>query len=470
MLFNSIIFLIFGAVFFSIWPIVNKSAGKRFIYLIVMSFIFYGWADWRYILLLLGIGILDFFMGIAIDRYPSRRTAFLSIAIIGNVGTLAVFKYALIFFRHAGFGLSMLGINFDAENDLPGIFRVLPMGISFYSLQGLGYLIDVYRGKIKPTADILHFFAFLALFPHLIAGPIVRSEKLLPQLLEKPVVSQEKRWNGFRLIVQGYFKKMVIGDNLALFVAATIGKYETIDSCLIWWGFALMFAVQLYFDFSGYSDIGRGLANWMGYEYPLNFKQPYTSTSMREFWTRWHISLSTWFRDYLYIPLGGAKVGKYRWHLNMWITMIIAGLWHGATFNFVMWGAIHAFFLSFERITKWPERIKFLKGHRIVSCILVIIQVTIAWVFFRAENMDQAFKIISSMFNFSNFSYNDTGFPFLFVGIAATWEMFYFFNIDKTRFAETSLYKYLDYVVLAAMITASVLFSGRGNVFIYACF
>ena len=222
----------------------------------------------------------------------------------------------------------------------------------------MSYTIDVYRGRMKPVTNLFHFFAFLSMFPQLVAGPIVRARDLIPQLEKNRDTTEAERWDGLKLIVGGYFKKVVIADNLAPFVNTAFAAVPSPDSSLYWWLVIAAFAFQIFFDFAGYSDIARGLAKWMGYDFLVNFDHPYTSTSLREFWARWHISLSTWFRDYVYIPLGGSKKGESWGHVSMWMTMVISGLWHGAAFHFLVWGAVHALFLSIERITLWPERLK----------------------------------------------------------------------------------------------------------------
>jgi alginate O-acetyltransferase complex protein AlgI len=263
----------------------------------------------------------------------------------------------------------------------------------------MSYTFDVYRNKLKPTKSILQFFAYLSMFPQLVAGPIVRAETMLPQLLEVKGVSNEKRWDGFQLIVRGYFKKMVIADNLAPLVMAAFSAPDINTSTMFWWGAIIAFAFQIYCDFAGYSDIARGLALWMGYDFPDNFNHPYISTSIREFWERWHISLSTWFRDYLYIPLGGNRKGKFRSYINLWITMLVSGLWHGAAWTFVAWGAVHAFFASAERLTGWPEKIGKSSVAKFLAWFIVSIQVLVAWVFFRAENINQALDILKVLYS-----------------------------------------------------------------------
>jgi len=235
-----------------------------------------------------------------------------------------------------------------------------------------------------------------------VAGPIVRAKTLLPQLSKIQPVSAQQGWDGLRLIVFGYFKKVVIADHLAPFVDAAFATADVYPSSLYWWLISALFALQIYADFSGYTDIARGLGKWMGLEFPENFNRPYLAASFREFWTRWHISLSTWFRDYIYIPLGGSKGSAWRRHFNMWLTMLISGLWHGAAWTFVCWGAFHAAMLSLERITNWPKRLaKSMLGHCIVI-VLVFGLVCIGWILFRANSITQAWSIWQTMFTFQS--------------------------------------------------------------------
>jgi alginate O-acetyltransferase complex protein AlgI len=303
------------------------------------------------------------------------------------------------------------------------------------------------------------------MFPQLVAGPIVRAQTMLPQMLKVTQVSKDERWAGFQLVVRGYFKKMVIADNLAPLVVAAFSSPELNSSSLFWWGTIIAFAFQIYCDFAGYSDIARGLARWMGYDFPDNFKHPYISTSMQEFWTRWHISLSTWFRDYLYIPLGGSKKGTFRTHVNLWITMVLSGLWHGAAWTYVAWGALHAFFSSFERITHWPKIVS--KSHlgRFVAWLLVTVQVLVAWVFFRAESIEQAFAIIKTMFAFSgsiNLGWGLNG--SIFIGIMILRELSVALGLDRKFKIKNPVWEMVFYALIISVI---VFFRGEGSEFIY---
>jgi alginate O-acetyltransferase complex protein AlgI len=329
----------------------------------------------------------------------------------------------------------------------------------------MSYTIDVYRNELKPTKNILLFFAYLSMFPQLVAGPIVRAKSMLPQMLKVNKVSQDERWQGFRLIVRGYFKKMVIADNLAPLIVTAFSSPELNQSSVYWWGTSIAFALQIYCDFAGYSDIARGLAKWMGYNFPDNFNHPYISTSLREFWTRWHISLSSWFKDYLYIPLGGGKVSKTRSLINLWITMLISGLWHGASWTFVAWGAVHAFFSSIERITNWPEKLINNRFTKIIAWLLVTVQILVAWIFFRADSIEQAWDIIVIMFSFIgdiNLGWGLNGSVFILLIMAR--ELLAATKFDQHLTKVKPLYEMLFY---AALIAAIIFFRGDGSEFIY---
>lgn len=467
MLFNSLIFIVFAIAFYAVWRFARAHAAARWGWLIAASFFFYGWYDWRYIFLLVITGSNAFYAALAIEKRPESKKALLAISIIGNLALLCAFKY-----------LGFLTMNLNALFGSAGVhLRVirlaLPIGISFYTFQSMSYVIDVYRDKLKPTRSILHYFAFVSMFPHLIAGPIVRPADILPQLTVIRPITPEERFDGLRLIVMGYFKKVVLADNMGPFVDRAFGFGHTVgfQSMPFWWAAVAMFSFQIYYDFSGYSDIARGLARWMGYDFCLNFNHPYISGSFREFWTRWHISLSTWFRDYVYIPLGGSRRGEFRRHVNLWITMLVSGLWHGAAWTFVVWGGVHAAFLSIERITRWPERLSKFRIGKFIAPIIVVPIVFIAWVFFRANSMGQAFDIIRIMFNPAARSlepFTLVGFrPLLYLGIAGLMEMYFYFGIDRSRFASSRMVAAIEPVILALMIAACIFFRGTGNAFIY---
>ncbi len=398
MLFNSLDFILFLGAFLVFWPLMRRENNRRWIFLVCASFVFYGWWDWRFLFLIVFSGLLDFYCGLGMERFSRWRKTFLILSIIGNLGTLGIFKYLDFGIGNVNALMSFFGIDVN----LPAAGLMLPIGISFYTFQSMSYTIDIYRGSLKPTRNVAHFFAYLAMFPQLVAGPIVRAKDLLPQLMSASPTTEKQRWEGFRLIIHGFFKKVVIADNLAPIVAMAFNAETPAASSIYWWCIMMMFSFQIYCDFSGYSDIARGLANWMGYEFPVNFNHPYISKSFQEFWTRWHISLSSWFRDYVYIPLGGSRKGKASTHMNIWVTMLLSGFWHGAAWTFIAWGALHAAMLSLEKVSNWPKRILSLPGGKVLAVLFVYALVLIGWVFFRAQSFSQAGEVLTIMFSFQS--------------------------------------------------------------------
>lgn len=468
MLFNSAEFLVFFAAFIAFWPLLRKRNNTRWSYLITASFFFYGWWDWRFLFLLVGNGLIDFLAGLAMVRWPRQKRLLLVVSLSANLGALAVFKYLDFAVGNVNTVLGWMG----SSRAVPLPMLTLPVGLSFYTFQSMSYTIDVYRGSLQPTRNPLHFFASLALFPHLVAGPIIRAADLLPQLCVVRKTSEAQRWEGLRLIVYGYFKKVVIADNLAPVVNAAFSATSLVPSGTYWWVIATLFAFQIYCDFSGYSDIARGLARWMGYQFPLNFDHPYISASFREFWTRWHISLSSWFRDYVYIPLGGSRDGAWAAHRNMWITMVVSGLWHGAAWTFVVWGALHALFLSIERLTQWPKRLNQIQGGGVVAIVVTLMGVLVAWVFFRAQSVGQAAGIVGLMFDPRTFDLasiraNLHWRELLLVALMAARHIQCHPGWGRVQWPQVELPRIWQPVTVAVFVWACVFLRGPGSAFIY---
>ena len=472
MLFNSIVFLVFLVGFFAVWPLVRARHNLRWTYITLCSFFFYGWWNWRYTFLLFYSGTVDYFVGLGIGRYPRLKKPFLVLSLLSNIGILCTFKYLGFFTANLSAALQALHLG-----RIPVIHLVLPIGISFYTFQSLSYTIDVYKGKLAPEKNFLHFFAFLSMFPQLVAGPIVRAYDLLPQLSHYKTTTERERWSGFELIMFGYFKKVVVADNLAPVINEAFKTWHLHGSGAFWWIIMVMFSFQIYCDFSGYSDIARGLARWMGYEYPLNFDHPYIATSIRDFWTRWHISLSTWFRDYVYFPLGGSRRGARWGHLNMWVTMVVSGFWHGAAWTFLIWGALHAFYLSLERVTEWPTRLMRLPGGRHLCIVVVFLLALVAWVFFRAPTFGQAIHVTSLMFNFGRWDWAAarelvwSRQMFLVALMAARHLYFHGRNARAQAGTQGAVATWIPWALQPAMvgllIAACVFFRGPGSAFIY---
>ena len=464
MLFNSLIFVAFTIVFFLVFKLIGKNIKGRLIWLTAASFFFYGWWDWRFLSLILISGLIDYVAALAIEQNPGRKKLWLILSVAGNLGSLSLFKYSGFIAENIDKMLGLTGSLSFAAN-IPHFFLITPVGISFYTFQSMSYTFDVYKGKLKPTRNIMQFFAYLSMFPQLVAGPIVRAETMLPQLLQVTPVARDEKWDGYRLIVKGYFKKMVIADNLAPLVVAAFSAPDLNQSSFFWWGTIIAFAFQIYCDFAGYSDIARGLALWMGYDFPDNFNHPYISRSIREFWERWHISLSTWFRDYLYIPLGGNRKGKIRSYINLWITFLLSGLWHGAAWTFVVWGAVHSFFMSVERFTHWPERLGKSMIARFIAWFFVSVQVLVAWVFFRAETINQALDILKIMFSFKGPLQFGWGLDIsIFILLIILRELSVALGFDNKLKDKHPVIEMLFYALLIAAI---VFFRGEGSQFIY---
>lgn len=467
MLFNSLIFVAFAIVYFLVQKMIGKHIRLRLAWLTVMSFFFYGWWDWRFLFLIIFSGLVDYFSALAMEKWEKHRKILLILSIVGNLGSLCIFKYSG-FIAHNIDALLGLSGPLSLYNHIPEFFLVTPIGISFYTFHSMNYTIDVYHRKFKPTKDIFHFFAFISMFPQLVAGPILRAKEILPQLLVIKKITNEEKWEGFSFVVKGYFKKMVIADNLAPIVVSAFSAPEINHSSMYWWGVSIAFAFQIYCDFAGYTDIARGLAKWMGYDFPKNFDHPYISTSMREFWTRWHISLSSWFRDYLYIPLGGNRKGKVMHHVNMWITMLISGLWHGAMWTFIAWGGIHALFLSIERILGLDKIFDKNRWLKIIGWAVVSIQILVAWMFFRAVSIEQAWQIVKTMFSFKgdlNLGWGLNG--TVFIGIIILHELIVAARIKEKIDWNQKSWAYSEMMAYAAIIAAIIYLRGNGSEFIY---
>jgi len=468
MLFNSPDFFVFIAAFFILWPILRHHNGSRYLYLILASFVFYGWWDWRFLSLILLNGIVSFSGGLAIAHFPRFRKSLLITSISVNAGILVIFKHLDFGIENLNWLLEVLG----AGRHINPARLTLPLGISFYTFESMSYIIDVYQNKLKPTRNIAQFFAYLSMFPQLLAGPIVRAGDLLHQLESAGSITEQQRWDGLQLVIHGFFKKVVIADNIAVMVNSAFAGPVVNNSSIYWWLIMIMFAFQIYCDFSGYSDIARGLAKWMGYEIPLNFNHPYISPSFREFWTRWHISLSSWFRDYIYIPLGGSRTGKVRSFVNLWVAMLVSGLWHGAAWTFIVWAALHSFYVSVERITDWPNRLSCIKGGRHLAVLLVFLLACVAWVFFRAQSFTQATSILSVMFSFKNISWNIARnsisvTSLLCLSVILLRELYFHLRLDQTNWITAKVNTAAQPVIASIMVVLCIILRGPGEAFIY---
>jgi D-alanyl-lipoteichoic acid acyltransferase DltB (MBOAT superfamily) len=405
MLFNSLQFAGFLPTVFVLYWFCLGGAREREnqnLLLLVASYIFYGWWDWRFLGLIVLSSAVDFVAGLAIggSERPQRRKAWLGLSLAVNLGVLGAFKYCEFFVESLVAALRLAGV----ETDLRSLAIVLPVGISFYTFQTLSYTIDVYRRRIRPTRDGVEFFAFVAFFPQLVAGPIERATNLLPQFEQQRHLQTEDAKDALRRILWGLFKKVVVADNCATRVDVIFDGYASLGASTLALGL-VYFAFQIYGDFSGYSDIAIGTARLFGFKVTRNFALPYFSRDIAEFWRRWHISLTTWFRDYLYIPMGGSRGTKGETIRNTILVFVVSGLWHGANWTFVVWGLLHA--LYFLPLLLGRKNRRYLDPIAEGRCLptagdFLRIATTFgltsfAWVFFRAPDLDVALAYATSL-------------------------------------------------------------------------
>ena len=402
--FNSIFFLVFLIIVFSIhWILFSKTSKLQNIFLLLSSFCFYAGWDYRFLSLILFSIVVDFFVGISIEKslISRHKKLLLTISLVSNLGLLFVFKYFNFFIDSFYNLLNEIGLQINLRT----INIILPVGISFYTFQTLSYTIDVYKGKIKATKDWVLFASYVSFFPQLVAGPIERATRILPQLSSRRVFDWINAKEGLRKILIGFFKKIVIADSLAPMVDFTFNNYHDLSSLSLLLG-ALFFSIQIYCDFSGYSDIAIGVSKLFGINLIENFNYPYFSKNIGEFWKRWHISLTSWFRDYIYIPLGGSKVSVLISLRNVFIIFIISGLWHGANWTFVFWGIAHVliyvpYFLMKKKIFYNNSTFSyFLKD--IFGIITTFSVVTITWIFFRSDTIIDAWNYIFRLFSITS--------------------------------------------------------------------
>ncbi len=403
MLFNSWVFWIFLPLVLGSYALLHHR--RQNVLLLVASCVFYGWWSWKFLALVLVSPALDFFVGLALDRRkpesddhalsPGRRKALLVFSLIANLGVLGFFKYFHFFEDNL---VDLVSTIVGHRVSPTGWTIILPIGISFHTFQSMSYTIDVYRGEIRATRNVVEYGAFVLFFPQLVAGPIVRAKDYLPQIA-KPRRYDAARFNeGGYLILWGMFKKVVIADNLSPIVdtvfAAPSGSVTGAMAMVAIYAFAF----QIYCDFSGYTDIARGCAKLMGFEFPLNFNLPYAARNPSEFWQRWHISLSTWLRDYLYIPLGGNRVGPVRVYFNLMATMVLGGLWHGASWTFVVWGFYQGLLLVVWRFVGARVRVPDTALVRFVQWLVFFHLVCLGWLIFRARSFDQIVDFLRAIF------------------------------------------------------------------------
>ncbi len=368
----------------------------------IASYVFYGWWDWRFLSLLMISTIVDFNCAGKIYATSNQATKkkYLLLSLLVNLGILGFFKYFNFF---ADSAIKLLN-TFGFSPDVTTLNIILPIGISFYTFQTLAYTIDVYRGKEKATKDLVSFAVYVAYFPQLVAGPIERSLNLLPQIKSPRFIKKEQIYTGLQLVLLGYFKKVFIADGAAPFVDECFAAPEKFGGASLVIG-VYLFAIQIYGDFSGYSDIARGISRILGIELRHNFKQPYISANITEFWRRWHMSLSSWLRDYLYISLGGNRKGSLKTYRNLMLTMLLGGLWHGAGWTFIIWGGLHGSYLAVHKMILRDKKIGFTEKPKkplemltwLGSVILTFNLVSLSWIFFRANSIREAWQYLTSI-------------------------------------------------------------------------
>ncbi|CAG5079767.1 MBOAT family O-acyltransferase [Parvicella tangerina] len=397
MLFNSSTFIVFLPVVVILYYLLNHK--YRWFLLLAASYYFY--MSWKasFIVLIALSTLVDYFVALKIHGSDSKRRKkeLLWISLILNLGLLISFKYLDFIISNGNHVLSFLNVS----TTIPYAELILPVGISFYTFQTLSYTLDVYNGKIDPERHLGKFAVFVSFFPQLVAGPIERAGKLLPQFSQKVVFNLENFKWGVTKMLYGFFKKVVIADRLSIYVNQVYSAPEDYSSTSMYVA-SVFFAFQVYCDFSGYSDIAIGSAKMLGVDLMENFKRPYLAKSLSDFWSRWHISLSTWFRDYVYIPLGGNRVVKWRWYYNLFATFVISGVWHGASWNFIIWGALHGGFQILENTVKQIKSgfLDFFKKLKLLRIFIVFHMVLFAWVFFVAKDLDTARTVLTKMIMF----------------------------------------------------------------------
>ena len=476
MLFNSIEYAVFlPIVFLLYWFVFNKNLKLQNLFIVLVSYVFYGWWDWRFLFLIAFTSACSFAAGLLIEKYheePKKAKAISVINIVINLLILAIFKYYDFFVT--SFADAFLG----GKTDGLLLKVILPVGISFYTFQALSYSIDVWRGKLEPTHDIIQFFAFVSFFPQLVAGPIERATNLLPQFQSQRYFDYTKAVDGCRQMLWGFAKKLLIADNCATVVNEYWNQYTELPglSLLL---LGVLFTFQIYCDFSGYSDIAIGSARLFGFNLMCNFNFPYFSRSIPEFWRRWHISLTTWFRDYIYFPLGGSRCGKWKVIRNVYIVWGISGLWHGANWTFVCWGLFHATLLAIYNLlginTKYKHVVAY--GHYLPSIketlqmILTFFLVVIGLIIFRSETISQAGEFLSSMVTNRLFDASMLyGTNYLYSGLLLF--LVEWLQRDKQHALQLptkGLFKYtlIRYSLYLAIILLIFKFSGEVQTFIY---
>jgi len=474
MLFNSIPFLLFlPTVFFLYWFVFKNKLHVQNILLLIASYVFYGWWDYRFLGLIAASTLIDYIVGLALAKQEnsSIRKKLLWISLIFNFGMLGFFKYFNFFIESWVVAWQQAGITMHWST----LNIILPVGISFYTFQTLSYTIDVYRKKIAPTSNFIKFATYVAFFPQLVAGPIERAAHLLPQFNISRTFDYKLAKSGIHLIVWGLFQKMVIADSCATYANAIFSNYQHLNSLSLAMG-AVYFAFQIYGDFAGYSNIAIGVARLFGFDLMRNFNYPYFSRDIAEFWRRWHISLSTWFRDYLYIPLGGSRGSKWQQIRNVFIIFFVSGFWHGANWTFIVWGGLHALFFLPLLLTNLNRKNldtisqnKWYPGLSDAIKMLITFSLTcFAWIFFRAASITESFQYIKRLFTNLIFKWeylNIERYNIEMLLLIATFVIIEWFNRHHEH-PITGKFSFLKMAIIVLMILTLGVYSEHQN-FIY---
>ena len=469
MLFHTWVFLVFCLIVFPVYLLVRKNNQLMNLWLMIASYTFYGWWNPWYLLLLFGTSAIDYLMVVLMERRQSTRKVWLIISLVSNFGFLAYFKYSGFITDNLNALLARAGFSyalpdpafypnamlhfFGAPDDWLFKTVILPIGISFHTFQSMSYTIDAYRGTIQTERSFVRFLTFVSFFPQLVAGPIERASNLLPQLQRTPPIRRQDIMDGLSLFLVGFFKKVALADYLAKYVDPIYASPDKFDAPALILA-TVAFGWQIYFDFSGYTDMARGIARVMGFHLMLNFNNPYAATGLGDFWARWHISLSTWFKDYLYFPLGGSRHGTLLTYRNMFLTMVISGVWHGADWTFVIWGALHALGRC---LTRELEQTAFYKERvpTLVKQAWVFVFVTFTWIFFRSQGdfehsgLENAWLVISRIFTAA---WTDPRCPVLMVALVLAVWLYQLLYTSRLRLAGFLAWSPVRVGLAAAMI------------------
>ena len=481
MLFHTWVFLVFFAVVYAVYLPLRRHNGAMNLWLMLASYFFYGWWNHWYLLRLFGTSAIDYAMVQLMHRSRTRRArkGWLVLSLVSNFGFLGFFKYAYFITGNLNALLAAFGAGFQLPDPVAypnamlqamgvpeaSLFAtvLLPIGISFHTFQSMSYTIDAYRGALEPERSFVRFLCFVSFFPQLVAGPIERARNLLPQLRGSPRITRADLTEGLSHFLVGFFKKVALADYLAMYVDKVYAAPGSADAPALILA-TIAFGWQIYFDFSGYTDMARGLAMTMGFRLMLNFNNPYTATGLGDFWSRWHISLSTWFKDYVYFPLGGNRGGVGRTYRNLLLTMVISGVWHGAAWTFVIWGAMHALgrviTRELERSRIYRERVP-----RVAKQLGVFVFVSIAWVFFRAQSLDDAWTILTRM---CTAGWTDPEFPVMMALMIVVVWVYQLIFADSTRLARQLERPAVRFGLAAAMLGYLAVVTQRdAHAFIY---